>query len=64
MGETVDKQEKSSMPGNILYRLDPALICLILLFVLLLAEELGFRLDLENKDGEFGKKFYGVRKNG
>jgi hypothetical protein len=32
------------MPGNIFYRLDPLLICLVLMCVLLVAQELGFRL--------------------
>ena len=32
------------MPGNIFYRLDPLLICLVFMCVLLVAQELGFRV--------------------
>jgi len=39
------------MPGNIFYRLDPLLICLVLMGMLLLAEELGFRVKGRRKPG-------------
>ena len=39
------------MSGNIFYRLDPLLICLVLLGMLLLAEELGFRVKGRRKPG-------------
>jgi hypothetical protein len=39
------------MSGNIFYRLDPLLICLVLVGVLLVAEELGFRLKGKMRPG-------------
>ena len=39
------------MSGNIFYRLDPLLICLVLVGVLLVAEELGFRVKGRTKSG-------------
>jgi hypothetical protein len=39
------------MPGNIFYRLDPLLICLVLMGVLLVAEEFGFRLKGKMRPG-------------
>ncbi|MCJ7642724.1 MAG: hypothetical protein MUO29_12610 [Desulfobacterales bacterium] len=39
------------MSGNIFYRLDPLLICLVLVGVLLVAEEFGFRLKGGTKPG-------------
>ena len=39
------------MSGNIFYRLDPLLICLVLVGVLLAAEELGFRVKGTTKPG-------------
>jgi len=39
------------MSGNIFYRLDPLLVCLVLMGVLLVAEELGFRLKGKMRPG-------------
>jgi hypothetical protein len=39
------------MPGNIFYRLDPLLICLVFMGVLLVAEELGFRVKGRTRPG-------------
>jgi hypothetical protein len=39
------------MSGNIFYRLDPLLICLVFMGVLLVAEELGFRVKGRTRSG-------------
>jgi hypothetical protein len=39
------------MLGNIFYRFDPLLICMVLMGVLLVAEELGFRLKGKTEPG-------------